>query len=147
MGGGDFSGNIANAGTALMALNKISASTLALERTNTYTGPTAVSNGTLLVNGSLASKVTVYSGGTVGGTGTIRSNLIANAGATVAPGSASSIGTLTVSGTVTNGGTILMKLDRGNAQTSDQLSCAKTITITARWHVDRDQHRPGAAGR
>ena len=131
VGGGDFSGNIANAGTAVMALNKISASTLILERTNTYTGPTAVSNGTLLVNGSLASRVTVYSGGTAGGTGTIRSNLIANAGATVAPGSASSIGTLTVSGTVTNGGTILMKLDRGNAQTSDQLSCAKTITITA----------------
>ena len=131
VGSGDFSGNIANAGTAVMALNKISASTLILERTNTYTGPTAVSNGTLLVNGSLASRVTVYSGGTVGGTGTIRSNLIANAGGTVAPGSASSIGTLTVSGTVTNGGTILMKLDRDNAQTSDQLSCAKTITITA----------------
>ena len=130
VGSGDFSGNIANAGTAVMALNKISASTLILERTNTYTGPTAVSNGTLLVNGSLASKVTVYSGGTVGGTGTIRSNLIATAGGTVAPGSASSIGTLTVSGTVTNGGSILMKLNRGNAQTSDQLSCAKTITIT-----------------
>jgi len=131
VGGGDFSGTIANAGTAVMALNKMSASTLALEGTNTYTGPTAVSNGTLLVNGSLAGKVTAYSGGTVGGTGTIRSNLIANAGATVAPGGTGSIGTLTVSGTVTNGGTILMKLNRSNAQTSDQLSCAKTITITA----------------
>ncbi len=66
----------------------------------------------------------------MGGTGTLRSNLLANAGATVAPGSPSAIGTLTVSGTITNGGAILMKLNRTNAQTSDLLSCAKTITIT-----------------
>jgi autotransporter-associated beta strand protein len=130
VGAGDFSGTIANAGTAVMALNKISTSTLALEGTNTYTGPTAVSNGTLVVNGSITSPVTVYSGGTVGGTGTIRSNLIANAGSTVAPGSAGSIGTLTVSGTITNGGTILMKLNRTNAPASDELSSAKTIIIT-----------------
>ena len=131
VGEGDFNGTIANAGTAVMALNKISAATLILDGTNTYTGPTAVSNGTLLVNGSITSPVTVYSGGTVSGSGTIRSNLLANAGSTVAPGSASSIGTLTVSGTVTNGGTILIKLNRSNAQTSDQLSSTKTIIITA----------------
>ena len=146
-GRGDFSGNIANAGTAVMALNKISASTLTLEGTNTYTGPTAVSNGTLLVNGSIASQVTVYSGGTVGGTGTLRSNLLANAGATVAPGSPSSIGTLTVSGTITNGG------DHPDETQPDQRADQRPVKLRQnhhhyrRWHVDRDQHRAGAAGR
>jgi len=130
VGAGNFNGTIANAGTAVVALNKITASTLTLGGTNTYTGATAVSNGTLLVNGSIVSPVTVYSGGTLGGTGTIRSNLIANAGATVAPGSPNAIGTLTVSGTITNGGTILMEINRTNSQTSDLLSSAKTITIT-----------------
>ncbi len=130
VGAGNFSGTIANAGTAVMALNKITSSTLILGGTNTYTGPTAVSNGTLLVNGSIASPVTVYSGGTLGGIGTLRSNLLANAGATVAPGNPGSIGTLTVSGTITNGGTLLMEINRTNSQTSDLLSSAKTITIT-----------------
>ena len=128
VGAGNFSGTIANAGTAVMALNKITSSTLTLGGTDTYTGPTAISNGTLLVNGSITSPVTVYSGGIVGGSGTIRSNLLANAGATVAPGSPTSIGTLTVSGTITNGGAILMKLNRANSPTSDLLSSSKTIT-------------------
>jgi autotransporter-associated beta strand protein len=130
VGAGNFSGTIANAGTAVMALNKITSSTLTLGGTNTYTGATAISNGTLLVNGFLTSPVTVYSGGALGGIGTLHSNLLANAGSTLAPGSPSSIGTLTVSGTITNGGTVLMKLNRTNAQTSDQLNSAKTITIT-----------------
>jgi autotransporter-associated beta strand protein len=130
VGAGNFSGTIANAGTAVMSLNKITSSTLTLGGTDTYTGATAISNGTLLVNGSITSPVTVYSGGTLGGIGTIRSNLLANAGSTVAPGNPNSIGTLTVSGTITNGGTILMKLNRSNSPTSDLLSSAKTITIT-----------------
>jgi hypothetical protein len=56
--------------------------------------------------------------------------LLANAGSTLAPGNPGSIGTLTVSGTITNGGAILMKLNRTNSQTCDQLDSAKTITIT-----------------
>lgn len=96
VGAGNFSGNIVNAGTAVMALNKSTASTLTLSGTDTYTGPTAISNGTLLVNGSITSPVTVYPGGTLGGTGTLHSNLLAEANSTVAPGSPSTIGTLTV---------------------------------------------------
>lgn len=128
VGAGNFDGIFANAGTAVMALNKITSSTLTLDGTNTYTGLTAISNGTLLVNGSITSPVTVYSGGTLGGTGILRSNLLANAGATVAPGNPGSIGTLTVSGTITNIGTILMELNRTNSQTSDLLSSSKIIT-------------------
>jgi autotransporter-associated beta strand protein len=130
VGAGNFSGIIANAGTAVLSLNKITPSTLTLSGADTYTGSTAISNGTLVVNGSIASPVTVYSGGTLGGIGALHSNLLANAGSTLAPGNPGSIGTLTVSGTITNGGAILMKLNRTNSQTSDQLDSAKTITIT-----------------
>jgi len=130
VGTGNFSGTIANAGTAVMALNKNSASTLTLGGANTYTGPTAISNGTFLVNGSISSPVIVYSGATLGGIGTINSNLLVNSGATVAPSNPGSIGTLTVSGAITNAGTILMELNRTNAQTSDLLSSAKPIKIT-----------------
>jgi autotransporter-associated beta strand protein len=127
VGAGNFTGVIANAGTALMALNKISSSTLTLGGANTYTGPTAVSNGTLLVDGSIASPVTVYSGGTLGGTGTLRSNVLGNAGCTVAPGSPVAIGTLTISGALTNNGATFIKINPTNATTSDLLACAKTI--------------------
>ena len=130
VGAGNFSGTIANAGTAVLSLNKITPSTLTLSGADTYTGSTAISNGTLVVNGSINSPVTVYSGGTLGGIGALRSNLLANAGSTLAPGNPGSIGTLTVSGTITNGGAILMKLNRTNSQTCDQLNSAKTITIT-----------------
>ncbi|NLF72355.1 MAG: hypothetical protein GX575_25245, partial [Candidatus Anammoximicrobium sp.] len=52
-------------------LTKTGPGTLDLTATNTYSGPTTVSNGTLLVNGSIAdSAVTVQAGATLGGTGT-----------------------------------------------------------------------------
>src|SRR5664280_1811757 len=130
VGAGNFSGTIANAGTAVLSLNKITPSTLTLGGTDTYTGSTTISNGILLVNGSIASPVKVNSGATLGGVGTLRSNLLANAGSTLAPGNPGSIGTLTVSGTITNSGAILMELNRTNSQTCDRLNCAKTITIT-----------------
>ena len=52
-----------------------------------FTGPTTVTTGTLLVNGSLAnSAVTVNAGGTLGGNGIVGNTTI-NAGGTLAPGS------------------------------------------------------------
>ena len=52
-------------------LTKTGTGVLTLSGTNTYTGPTTVSAGTLLVNGSQpSSSVTVASGATLGGTGT-----------------------------------------------------------------------------
>jgi fibronectin-binding autotransporter adhesin len=52
-------------------LTKTGAGPLTLSGTNTYTGPTTVTAGTLLVNGSQsASSVTVASGAALGGTGT-----------------------------------------------------------------------------
>ena len=80
-------------------LAKIGTGVFALTGTNTYIGPTAVNDGTLAVNGSIASSslTTVNSGGTLGGNGTVGNTAI-NGGA-LAPGN--SIGLLTVQGSLT----------------------------------------------
>jgi len=76
-------------------LEKIGNGTLILTANNTYTGPTTVNAGALIVDGALTnSAVTVNSGGTLGGVGSVRSLTIN--GGTLSPGN--SIGTLTVNG-------------------------------------------------
>jgi autotransporter-associated beta strand protein len=71
-------------GTVGSALTKTGAGTLTLAANNTYTGPTTVNAGTLLVNGSQpSSSMTVASGATLGGTGTTGP---VTANGTVSPG-------------------------------------------------------------
>ena len=60
-----------------------------------FAGTTAVTGGTLAVNGALGGPVTVSSGGALGGSGTVGATTI-GAGGALAPGN--SIGTLTVAG-------------------------------------------------
>src|SRR5262249_38262110 len=77
-------------------LEKIGAGNLVLTATNTYSGPTTVSAGTLTVNGSIASSaVTVAAGAMLTGTGTVGATTILSGGA-FAPGN--SPGTMTVQG-------------------------------------------------
>ncbi|WP_424814465.1 autotransporter outer membrane beta-barrel domain-containing protein [Roseococcus sp. YIM B11640] len=87
--GGTISGN--------GLLRQLGPGVLILPGTHTYTGPTEVAGGTLLVNGSIASSsgVSVLTGATLGGTGTLPSVSV-QAGGTFAPGA--SIGTATVKG-------------------------------------------------
>ena len=80
-------------------LQQIGSGALTLSGTNTYSGPTNVNAGTLMVNGSIAPSVltTVNAGGTLGGSGVVGSTVI-NAGGLLAPGPVGTAGTMTVSG-------------------------------------------------
>ncbi len=68
-------------------LSKFGNDTVILSGDNTYTGPTTIFGGTLLVNGSLAdsSIVTIRDGGTLGGHGTLGAVKVASGG-TISPG-------------------------------------------------------------
>ncbi|MEM0897220.1 MAG: autotransporter-associated beta strand repeat-containing protein [Verrucomicrobiota bacterium] len=104
-----------------------------LDGANTYTGPTTVTAGTLLVNGSIAasSDVTV-NGGTLGGTGTISGTVFAGAAGNVAPGT--SPGTLTIDGDfdatalASGSGQLEFELD-ALAGTNDLISVGGTFSI------------------
>jgi autotransporter-associated beta strand protein len=111
------------------SLTKTGAGVLNLLANNTYTGPTTVSNGTLLVSGSIgagSAPVTVVSGA-LGGTGTILAPVDIQPGASLAPGSV--IGTLTINNTLTleAGSTTLMAIDAAS-NTSDLVQGLSSIT-------------------
>ncbi len=94
---------------------------LSLTGASTYTGATAVNDGTLLVNGSLAagSIVEVSPGGTLGGTGVINGPVIVQNGGTLAPGN-NGIGTLTINHPLTLAGDTVMEISRnGGVPTND----------------------------
>ncbi len=94
---GVFAGNFTGSGGLTKAGGPLlGAGTLTLTGTNNYIGTTTVSNGILLVNGSVTSPVVVNTGATLGGTGAVGSVTV-NSGGTVSPGSGA-LGTLTVNG-------------------------------------------------
>ncbi len=85
--GVEFNGLIS--GTGGVAQN--GSGTVILNSANTYSGPTAVNAGTLLVvntsgSGTGSGAVTVNNTGTLGGTGTVSGTVTAKSGGTVAPG-------------------------------------------------------------
>ena len=75
-------------------LNKTGTGTLDLTANNTYSGPTNVNAGTLLVDGNQSAAtgaVTVSSGATLGGSGIIGGTVTVNGGGTLAPGNSTGI--------------------------------------------------------
>jgi autotransporter-associated beta strand protein len=89
-----FNGIINDQAAVKVGVTKAGASTWSLGAANTYTGPTVVSAGTLLVNGSTSTgAVTVASSATLGGNGTVGGATSLNGN--LAPGV--NVGTLTFS--------------------------------------------------
>ncbi|MEA3211483.1 MAG: hypothetical protein QOE70_4540 [Chthoniobacter sp.] len=119
------------------ALNKTTAGTMILAGTNTYTGPTNVTAGTLLVNavqGAATGVVTVSSGATLGGTGTIGGATTIQDGGSLKPGASAGLLTfasnLTLSGNTTNTTFELQGTTRGAVGGYDAINLGATSTLT-----------------
>lgn len=100
---------------------------LTLAGTNTYTGPTVVNSGTLLVSGSIAGSGVTVNGGTLGGTGTINS-AVTISGGTLTPAGVATIGTLAVNNSLTvQSGTLRFDLTKTN---NDVLNVSGAVNVT-----------------
>ena len=97
----------------------------------TFSGPTAVNAGTLVVNGSLSgSAVTVNFAGYLGGTGTVGS-VTANAGGVVEPATIGTTGTLnTGSVSLLTGSTYGVDLGATTTGAYDQINAAGSISLS-----------------
>ena len=123
-----YAGMIEN-GNGLVSISKIGSGRQTLGGINTYTGPTTVSDGMLLVDGSLTSVVTVNSPGGLGGSGTINAAAVLNEGTILSPGNG--LGTLTISGPATVKGTTLIDLDRlATPVNSDRLAGLAAVSLS-----------------
>ena len=123
-------GNIIGTGGSLV---KVGSDALTLSGVDTYTGPTTVSAGSLLVSGSLTSSVTVDSGATLGGSGTISGAVSLAAGSVLAPGLPSTIATLnTGSLNMTTGSTFTALISGPNVPFGyDQVNVTGSVALDA----------------
>ena len=124
-----ISGVISDAGLGC-GIIKIGSRTLVLSATNTYTGPTTVSNGTLLVNGQIDTNTVTVAGGTLGGSGTVLGPVTVSSGGTLAPGT-SAIGTLTISNSLTLNGNLFFKVNKSLSPSQSNDIAVVTGTLTS----------------
>ncbi|GMU20384.1 MAG: hypothetical protein AMXMBFR13_04810 [Phycisphaerae bacterium] len=116
--------------TGSTTVNHIGPGTTTLQGNQAYTGPTAVDNGTLLIDGAITdSTTTINPGGTLGGSGTVADVVVS--GGRIAPGA--SAGMLTVDAvTFESGSTLAIELDGGGGVAGadfDQLRVNGAATI------------------
>ena len=101
--------------------SKTGAGTVTLAGTNSYTGATNVTVGTLLVNGSIATSATTVSGtGTLGGTAGTTGAVTINSGGTLFPGTSASLGVLNTGAvSLTASGTFHLDLNTSTVAASE----------------------------
>ena len=116
------------------SITKTGSGILVLTATNNYTGPTTISNGTLLVQGYITGPASVSSGGTLGGTGLVKGP-VTSAG-TVAPGASAGTLTLANSYTQTVNGTLSIEIGGLVAPTDyDQLIVSNNAALAGKLQV------------
>jgi rhamnogalacturonan endolyase len=114
--------------SGIVALVKEGAGTWTLTGVSTHTGPTTVSNGTLLVNGSFSGSPITVTGGVLGGIGVISgTNVTINPSGALAPGNP--LGTLTIGNnlTLSAGSTAFMRVQH-LPLTNNSTSISGTLT-------------------
>jgi autotransporter-associated beta strand protein len=116
-----YKGAISGSGT----VEKQAAGRLVLTGTNTYTGTTTVSAGTLFVNGVIGPSAVTVAGGTLSGHGLIEGSVRIQSAGRLAPGTP--IGTLTISNSLILAGVTVMEL---NAATGDSDLVSGLTSVT-----------------
>lgn len=113
-----------------LGVTKKGPETLTLSGANSYSGPTVVEAGTLLIQGnqSSASGNVTVSGGVLGGSGTVGGDVTVTSGGTISPGIA--IGSLLVtSADLTGGGTLAIGLDDASTPKCDLLDVGGDLKV------------------
>ena len=110
----NFAGVISDGSGSPTFITKVGSGTLTLSGANTYTGPTTVSAGTLMVDGAITSATTVNAGAILGGSGSVNA-AVSNAG-TISPGDGGTSGTLQITNlTLNDNSTLNFILNTPNA--------------------------------
>jgi len=123
-------------------LTKVGTGTLKLSGNNTFTGPTVVMDGKLVVSGAISGIMEVQ-GGILGGNGQFNGGIVVGPGGMVAPGE--SIGELLANGALTFGTASVygLEIDAG-AGTADRVS-AVNVTIGTGVSLTGQLLGPGAS--
>jgi autotransporter-associated beta strand protein len=124
---GEFQGNIDYTGANSLYLFKLDSGTWTLSGANTPGQPTTISNGVLVINGTMDTNLITVAGGALAGIGILSGPVVVNSGATLAPGTG--IGTLTISNSLTlaSGSFTSVELNK-TAGTSDQVIGMSSVT-------------------
>jgi autotransporter-associated beta strand protein len=126
---GSSDSNFAGSITGTGSLAKSGSGALSLTGASSYTGATVVSDGLLVVNGSISTSIltTIQSGATLGGSGTVGALTVLDGG-TVAPGNSPGI---LSTGDYTQAGTLSLQLDGTLAGDEyDQVNVGGTVNLS-----------------